>query len=186
LLIATGRRPRVHGIGLETIGIEPDERGIAIDERCRVVDGVWAIGDVTGVMPFTHVGKYQACIAAADIAGKPVPADYRAIPRVVFKSDWGAAGARAGARRRDLAGRSPQDDRSPIHLRAGSARRARPRRRERGVLVGAWAWAPMAGEWIHYAALAIKARVSLDVLSDTVAQFPTYTEAFLEAVETLG
>ncbi len=84
LLVATGRRPRVDGIGLESVGIEVDSAGIAVDGRCRAADGVWAIGDVTGVMPFTHVGMYEGRIAAADIAGRPVSADYSAIPRVVF------------------------------------------------------------------------------------------------------
>src|SRR5579875_977275 len=84
LLIATGRRPRVAELGLETVGIEPEAGGIKVDERCRAAEGVWAIGDVTGVMPFTHVGMYQGRVASADIAGQPARADYRAIPRVVF------------------------------------------------------------------------------------------------------
>ena len=58
--------------------------------------------------------------------------------------------------------------------------------RNRRVLVGAWAVAPLAGEWIHQAALAIKARVPISVLRDTVAQFPTFSEAYLAAVEALG
>jgi len=84
LLIATGRSPRVENIGLEHVGIEADPKGIQIDERCRAGEGVWAVGDVTGVMPFTHVGMYQARIVCADIAGNPARADYSAIPRVVF------------------------------------------------------------------------------------------------------
>ncbi len=84
LLIATGRAPRVADLGLETLGVEVDAAGLAVDERCRVTDGVWAVGDVTGVLAFTHVGMYQARIAAQDIAGKPARADYRAIPRVAF------------------------------------------------------------------------------------------------------
>jgi pyruvate/2-oxoglutarate dehydrogenase complex dihydrolipoamide dehydrogenase (E3) component len=58
--------------------------------------------------------------------------------------------------------------------------------RSRGVLIGAWAVAPLAGEWIHYAALAIKTETPLDTLRDTVAQFPTYTEGYLNALEQLG
>ncbi|MDQ3721736.1 MAG: NAD(P)/FAD-dependent oxidoreductase, partial [Actinomycetota bacterium] len=84
LLVATGRAPRVHDIGLESIAITPDPAGLKIDERCRAGEGVWAIGDVTGVLAFTHVGMYQGRIAAADIAGETVRADYSAIPRVVF------------------------------------------------------------------------------------------------------
>jgi pyruvate/2-oxoglutarate dehydrogenase complex dihydrolipoamide dehydrogenase (E3) component len=57
--------------------------------------------------------------------------------------------------------------------------------REQGVLIDAWAVAPLASEWIHYAALAIKAQLPISLLSDTVAQFPTYTEAFLKAIEQL-
>src|SRR4051795_2428952 len=51
LLVATGRRPRVNGIGLESVGIEPDRRGIPVDSRLRVADGLWALGDVTGIWP---------------------------------------------------------------------------------------------------------------------------------------
>lgn len=58
--------------------------------------------------------------------------------------------------------------------------------RERQVLVGVWAVAPLAGEWIHLAALAIRARIPLDVLSDQVAQFPTYSESCLQAFDALG
>jgi dihydrolipoamide dehydrogenase len=57
--------------------------------------------------------------------------------------------------------------------------------RERGVLIGAWAVGPLAGEWIHYAALAIKTATPVAVLNDTVAQFPTYTEGYLKAIEQL-
>jgi pyruvate/2-oxoglutarate dehydrogenase complex dihydrolipoamide dehydrogenase (E3) component len=70
--------------GLDALGVQLGARGVAIDERCRAADGIWAIGDVTGVMPFTHVGMYQARVVVDDIAGRPRAADYRAIPRVVF------------------------------------------------------------------------------------------------------
>ena len=59
LLVATGRRPRVEGIGLETVGIEADPRGIPVDAQMRAGERLWAIGDVTGIWPLTHVGKYQ-------------------------------------------------------------------------------------------------------------------------------
>jgi pyruvate/2-oxoglutarate dehydrogenase complex dihydrolipoamide dehydrogenase (E3) component len=57
--------------------------------------------------------------------------------------------------------------------------------RERRVLIGAWAVAPMAGEWIHQAALAIRAAIPVDTLLDGIAQFPTYSEAYIKAVEQL-
>src|SRR5918992_3533835 len=69
LLVATGRRPRVEGLGLETVGVEPGRRGIEVDARMRAGDGLWAIGDVTGIWPLTYVGKYQGRVAAANILG---------------------------------------------------------------------------------------------------------------------
>jgi dihydrolipoamide dehydrogenase len=190
LILAAGRSPRVADLGLETVGIHPYGDGIKIDERCRAGDQVWAIGDVTGVMPFTHVAKYQARIACADIAGESVAADYSAIPRVVFSDPEiaavGLTEAQAAARELDVA-------LARVELPEVIARpwtyESDPRGelavmvdRERRVVVGAWAVAPLASEWIHYAALAVKAGVTLDVLRDTVAQFPTYTEGFLEAL----
>src|SRR4051794_38734602 len=91
LLVATGRRPRVEGLGLEAAGGHTDHGAIAVDDHLRAADGVWAVGDVTGVAPFTHVASYQARIAAADILGRTVPADYRGIPRVVFSDPEVAA-----------------------------------------------------------------------------------------------
>lgn len=194
LLVAIGRAPRVQEIGLENVGIEPRPQGIEIDERCRAAEGIWAIGDVTGIMPFTHVGMYQGRIACADIAGRPARADYGAIPRVVFSDpEVAAVGLTvAQARERGLEVASARvklpeviarpwtyetDPRGEIGILADRAR---------DVLVGAWAVGPLAGEWIHYATLAIKTQTSLEVLRDTVAQFPTYTEAYLKAIEALG
>ncbi len=194
LLIATGRAPRVHGIGLESLGISPDPAGLEVDERCRAARGVWAIGDVTGGPAFTHVGMYQGRIVAADIAGEQPRADYRAIPRVVFTDpevaavglterqarEQGLAVATAHVALADSIARPwtyELDPRGEIGLVAD---------REREILVGAWAVAPMAGEWIHYAALAIKTRTPLAVLRDSVAQFPTFTEAWLKGVERLA
>lgn len=193
LLIATGRRARVEGIGLETVGIEPGKRGIEIDERCRAGEGVWAVGDVTGVMPFTHVGMYQGRIVAEDIAGRHARASYGAIPRVVFCDPEVAAVGLTLAQARD---RGIELARSRVELREVISRpwtyEQNPRGelglladRRREVLVGVWAVAPLAGEWIHQAALAIKTEVPLAVLRDTVAQFPTFSEAYLKALEAL-
>ncbi|HWF49731.1 MAG TPA: NAD(P)/FAD-dependent oxidoreductase [Solirubrobacteraceae bacterium] len=190
LIVASGRHPRVADLGLETVGIHPYGDGIKIDERCRAGDQVWAIGDVTGVMPFTHVAKYQARIACADIAGEPVAADYSAVPRVVFSDPEVAAVGiteeQARAAELDVAIARVE---LPEVIARPWTYESDPRGelsvmvdRERRILVGAWAVAPLAGEWIHYAALALKAEISIDILRDTVAQFPTYTEGFLEAL----
>lgn len=72
------RSPRVHDLGLETIGITPDKtgsppykKGVPVDEDCRVADGVWAVGDVTGVALFPHVAEYQARVVADNILDPP-------------------------------------------------------------------------------------------------------------------
>jgi pyruvate/2-oxoglutarate dehydrogenase complex dihydrolipoamide dehydrogenase (E3) component len=148
---------------------------------------------VKGMTPVTHVGMYQARIACADIAGETPSADYTAIPRVVFSDPEVAAVGLTETQARD-------QDLDIATARLGLADSiARPwtyekdPRGELGLiadrtdqrLVGAWAVAPLAGEWIHYAALAIKTRTPLHVLRDTVAQFPTFTEAYLKGIEEL-
>jgi pyruvate/2-oxoglutarate dehydrogenase complex dihydrolipoamide dehydrogenase (E3) component len=193
LIVAIGRTPRTHELALESVGIEPGPGGIAVDDRCRAAEGIWAIGDVTGEMPFTHVAKYQARIACGDIAGEPVRADYAAVPRVVFSDPQVAAVGMSEALARD-AGLDTAT--AQVVLPDAIARpwtyETEPRGelavvvdRDQRILVGAWAVGPLASEWIHYAALAIKAQVPLAVLQDAVPQFPSYTEAYLKVIEKL-
>ena len=194
VIVATGRAPRTGGLGLETAGVRLGERGeVLVDEQCRAADGVWAIGDVTGVMPFTHVAKYQARVVTAAILGRPASADYNGIPRVVFADPEIAA---AGLTQAQADARGLRTASAEIDLPASTARPWTYERDPRGhlglladteqrVLVGAWAVAPTAGEWIHHASLAIRARISLDTLRDQVAQFPTYSESYLTALEAL-
>jgi pyruvate/2-oxoglutarate dehydrogenase complex dihydrolipoamide dehydrogenase (E3) component len=193
LIVTVGRRPRSQGLNLESAGIEPGPRGIQVDDRLRAGDGVWAIGDCTGGLMFTHNGKYQGRVAVSNILGRERTADYRAIPRVVFTSpEIAAVGLTEDAAREqglDVAS-------SVIDLPTTIARpytyEQDPRGtlgvvvdRGRNVLVGAWALAPLANEWIHQAALAIRAEVPLEVLQDTVAQFPSYSEGYLAALRAL-
>ena len=194
VLLASGRRPRTAGLGLETAGVEVDERGaIPVDEHCRAAEGLWALGDVTGVALFTHIATYQGRVVADNILGHERPARYEGIPRVVFADpEVAAVGLSADAARQagieaaeaevDLAeaiARPWTYEKDPTGTLGVVADR------KRQVLVGAWAVAPLAGEWIHFAALAIRAAIPLDVLADQVAQFPTYTEAFRAAIESL-
>jgi dihydrolipoamide dehydrogenase len=193
LVVATGRRPRTQGFGLENVGIEPGPRGIAIDERCRAGDGVWAIGDCTGTAQFTHVAKYQARVASADILGRPARADYRAVPRVIFTDPEVAAVGltEAAAREQGIDAVSAVID-LPTTIARPYTYQENPKGtfgvvadRERSIVVGAWAVAPLAGEWIHQAVLAIRAEIPIAVLTDTIAQFPTFSEAFGLALRAL-
>lgn len=189
LIVATGRRPRVPD-GLENLGIRLGDRGeLLVDERCRAADGIWAVGDVTGVSLFTHVGKYQARIACADIAGENVRADYSAIPRVVF-SDPEIAAVGLTSERATANGIDVSEGRADLMKVARTETFGQGiggqlgvlADRERRVLVGAWAVGPLASEWIHQAVLAVKTATPIEVLRDTVAQFPTFSEAYLNAV----
>jgi len=194
VIFGTGRKPRTKGLGFGDAGARLGEHGeVLIDEHAQAGQNLWAIGDVTGVMPFTHVAKYQGRIAADAILGRAHAATYEGIPRVVFADPEIAAagltqqqaeqrGIRTTATELDLSNAIArpwtyeQDPRGHLGLLADT---------ERKVLIGAWAIGPQAGEWIHQASLAIRAQLPLETLLDQVAQFPTYHEAYQAALEQL-
>ncbi|GID32544.1 dihydrolipoyl dehydrogenase family protein [Paractinoplanes brasiliensis] len=185
ILVATGRRPRVARIGLETVGIQARPRGIPVDERMSCGDGLWAIGDVTGLWPFTHAGQYQARVAAANILGRHRTADYAAMPRVVFSDPQAAA---VGETTGEFTATVPLSGvaRTATYTRAyeahpGFVTLVSDGRR----LIGAYAVGPDAVEWLQQATLAIRARVPLPVLLDVVQPFPTFSEALFQALRDL-
>jgi pyruvate/2-oxoglutarate dehydrogenase complex dihydrolipoamide dehydrogenase (E3) component len=188
LLVATGRRPNVEDLGLDQLGIEPTRRGIEVDEHLRAGENVWAIGDCTGVALFTHVGKYQARVAADNVAGRERKADYRAIPAVAFTDPQIAS---VGATEGDglVAARWNVEDTPRASTYERPARHgflkvvADPERR---VLVGAVAVGPEAGEWCQQLTLAIRAEVPVDVLLDVIQPFPTFSEAVFFALQELA
>ncbi len=183
LLVATGRRPSVQGLGLEQLGAEVTERGVTVDDRLNAAEGVWAIGDAAGVGLLTHLGKYQARIAAGNIAGDDVRADYRAIPAAVFTDPQVASvgvsdGDGVVTARFDIeSGRLSTYERPK---RAGFVKLAADRARR--VLVGAVAVGPEAGEWLGQLTLAVRAEVPLDVLLDTIQPYPTFSEAIFSTL----
>ena len=183
LLVATGRQPNVAGIGLEEIGVEITRGGVKVDDRLRATDGVWAIGDAAGVGLLTHLGKYQARVAAANIAGRDVRADYRAIPAAVFTDPQVASVGRMEGDgvvtgRYEIAGGRLSTYERP--KRPGLVKVAADR--DERVLVGAVAVGPEAGEWLGQLTLAVRARVPIDVLLDTIQPYPTFSEAIFGAL----
>ena len=185
LLVATGRRPRVADLGLDSVGIEPSRRGIEVDARMSAGHGVWAIGDATGVWPLTYVGKYQGRIAAANILGEPREADYSAVPRVVFTDPQAAA---VGETEGPLTATVPLAvvPRTATYTRAYDSKPGFMTLISDGErLTGAYAVGPEAGEWLQQATLAIRARVPLDVFDDVIQPFPTFSEVFLHALQQL-
>jgi dihydrolipoamide dehydrogenase len=178
LLVATGRRPRMAGIGLENVGIEPGPHGIPVDGRMSAGDGMWAIGDVTGIWPLTYVGKYHGRIAAANILGEHREADYTAVPRVVFTHPQAAAvGEPDGPVTATISLSSVP--KTATYLRAWDEHPGFLTLTSDGqALTGAYGLGPEAGEWMQQATVAIRARVPLSILSDTIQPFPTFSEAF--------
>jgi dihydrolipoamide dehydrogenase len=185
LLVATGRRPRVSGIGLETVGVEPDGHGVPVDMHLRAAEKVWAIGDVVGIWPLTHVGKYQGEVVAANILGESRRADYEAVPRVTYTDPQAAA---VGADAARFSGMAPLTEvpKTATYTRAYADSNGFLTLLSDGErLTGAYALGPEAGEWLQQATLAIRAHVPLDVLSDTIQPFPTFSEIFVAALKDL-
>ncbi len=194
LLVATGRRVDLAAIGADSIGVDPTARSLPVDERLRVTDGVWAVGDVTGKGAFTHTAMYQARIAVADILGEPhSPADYTALPRVTFTDpEVGSVGLSEEAARE--AGIDvgtgftavPSTARGWLHATGNAGVIKLVTDRDRGVLVGATAMGPSGGEVLGLLALAVHARVPIEELRSMIYAYPTFHRGIEDALRELG
>ena len=185
LLVATGRRPRVTGIGLETVGIEENPRGIPVDGRLCAGERLWAVGDITGIWQLTHVGEYQGEVVASNILGESREAHYEAVPRVTYTNPQaGSVGDTEGrfsgtAKLNEVAKTATYthayaDSRGFLTLLSDGE-----------VITGAYGLGPEAGEWLQQVTLAVRARVSVDVLRDTIQPFPSFSEIVGAAVKAL-
>lgn len=198
LLVATGRRPRIAGLGLDTLGVDVDADRLETDEHGRVQGGLWAAGDLTGTAPYTHTATYQARVIVANLAGTPRRLSPAAIPRAVYTDPSVLS-----------VGRVPQDadgDDGPADadLVTGSADLAETARgflaeaflgegplgrvevyadRNTGVVLGATAVAPNAEDLMGQAILAVRAGIPLELWQDTVQPFPAFSEVLLPALE---
>jgi dihydrolipoamide dehydrogenase len=185
LLIATGRRPRVEGIGLETVGVAAEPHGIQVDKYLRAGERLWAIGDVNGIWPLTHVGEYEGDVVAANIAGDQRPANYEAVPRVTYTDPQAAA---VGAVEAQYAATAPLSDepKTATYTHAYAQSNGFLTLLSDGErLTGAYALGPEAGEWLQQATLAIRAHVPIEVLSDTIQPFPSFSGVYGAALEAL-
>jgi dihydrolipoamide dehydrogenase len=181
------------------------DRHIAIDRRCRVlstagsvIDGLYAVGDVTAESAYTHSANYQARIVADDLVGRGHDANYRAVPRVVFTqpSVFCVGDPPDRARERGLEVRTPFFDVSEVEraqLQALSTSHTEKRRvraklelvvdTNAGTLVGASCVGPEADSWAAELALAIRAEIPLELLAEHIRAFPTWSEAISVALE---
>jgi len=185
LLVSTGRRPRVEGIGLESVGVKPDPHGIPVDEYLRAGDRLWAIGDVNGIWPLTHVGEYEGDIVAANIAGDQRPANYEAVPRVTYTDPQAAAVGVTEAQYSATAKLSDIPKMATYTHAYAESNGFLTLLSDGARLTGAYALGPEAGEWLQQATLAIRARVLLEVLSDTIQPFPSFSGIFDSAIKAL-
>jgi pyruvate/2-oxoglutarate dehydrogenase complex dihydrolipoamide dehydrogenase (E3) component len=190
LLVAAGRRNNLQGLGLENVGLDPDARVLEPDERMRVADGVWAIGDIVGKGAFTHVSMYQGAVVLNDLLGRDGPwADYRAVSRVTYTApEVASVGLTEKAARDsgvdvvtavgDLGGRGwmTQED--------GLIKLVADRRRE--VLVGGVVVGPAGGEIMSMLELAVHAEVPIATLLHQHFAYPTYHRAYETVLKDLG
>jgi pyruvate/2-oxoglutarate dehydrogenase complex dihydrolipoamide dehydrogenase (E3) component len=184
LLVATGREPNTGG--LDALGLTIGSSGIKVDERMRAAENVWAIGDVTGIALFTHVGKYHARIAAYDIAGRDARADHRAIPATIFTDPQVATvGTLDGGKVSTWSLKAtPRLSTYERPKRPGFVKVAADP--ERRVLTGAVAVGPDAGEWLQQLTLAIRSETPIEVLLDVIQPYPTFSEAVFLALRELN
>ena len=193
LLVATGRKANLDGLGIDTVGLDSTARWIRADAHMRVTDGVWAVGDVTGEGVFTHVAMYQSAIATADILGREAaPADYRALPRVTFTDpEVGSVGlTEAEARRRGFTVRTgvalvAHSARGWIHGPGNEGFIKLIEDSDRGVLVGATSVGPRGGEVLSMLGLAIKAEVPVSTLRGMIYAYPTFYRGVEDALRDL-
>jgi pyruvate/2-oxoglutarate dehydrogenase complex dihydrolipoamide dehydrogenase (E3) component len=195
LLVATGRRPDLRGLNAASIGIDEDARALPVDDRLRVIgtERTWAVGDVTGNGPFTHVSVYQADIVVDDVLGRDVvPADYRALPRVTFTDpEIGSVGlTERDAREQGVHVRIgttevPTSARGWIHKAGNRGFIKLVEDADRGVLVGATSAGPWGGEVLGLLALAVHAEVPTARLRRMIYAYPTFHRAVEDAVRDL-
>jgi dihydrolipoamide dehydrogenase len=195
LLAAVGRHPRTDDLGVETVGLEPG-RPIAVDERLRVAGSDWlyAIGDVNGRVLLTHMGKYQAFVAADAILGRDtvLRTDGALSPRVIFTEPQVAAVGHtlASALEAGVAARAVDvatDGTAGASFRGrgagGTCRLVVDTARD--VVVGATFTGPEVDELLQSATIAVTAEVPVATLRHAVAPFPTRSEIWLKLLEEL-
>ncbi|MFD0384860.1 dihydrolipoyl dehydrogenase family protein [Streptomyces stramineus] len=193
LLVATGRRADLSGLGLETVGLDPGAKALKVDARLLAAPALWGVGDVTGHGAFTHVAMYEAQIVVRAVLGRPGPdADYRALPRVTFTDpEVGAVGLterqarERGLRVRTGLARLPSTARGWIHKAGNEGLVKLVEDLDRGVLVGATTVGPAGGEVMYGPAVAIQAEVPVEALRHMIYAYPTFHRGVEDALADL-
>ncbi len=196
LLVAVGRTARVEGIGLESVGIEPDGY-LDTNDQLQVAGHEWlyAVGDVNGRALLTHMGKYQARIAGDHILGKDAAAVAEAAgaPRVVFTTPSVAAVGHtlsaaqdSGINARGVDVETSATAGASFHGRGEPGTTRLVIDEDQRVVVGATFVGPETADFLHAATIAVAGRVPLDRLWHAVPTFPTRSEVWLKLMEEYG
>ncbi len=194
VLVATGRRTDLAGLGVGVLGVAESGRTIPVDDHLRAAPGVWAIGDVTGHGAFTHMSMYQANIVVNDILGRPVwPAEYHAVPRVTFTDpEIGSVGLtevqarEQGINVRTSFSKLSESARGWIHQPGNDGFIKLVADADRGILVGATSVGPVGGEVLSMLTLAVHTRIPVPRLGQMIYAYPTFHRAIEPAVQALG
>jgi pyruvate/2-oxoglutarate dehydrogenase complex dihydrolipoamide dehydrogenase (E3) component len=205
LVVAVGRAPiGLADLGIEEAGVELNERGLpSPDDRLRAAEGLFVAGDAAGGLQFTHVADYEGRVAIRNALGGDARADLASVPKCTYtEPETGAVGLTEDeAKERGIDAFEVTADFATsargftIEVPGRDLREGAPGHvtlvadRDRRVLVGAFAAAPGAAEFIHQCVVAIKAAVPLEVLADTITSFPTGARVvgnlYAEALKTI-
>jgi len=196
LLVAVGRKPRLDGLGLQSVGVETDGY-LEVDDQMRVPGSDWlyAIGDVNGRALLTHMGKYQGRICADHLIGRDVEAiaDRYGVPQVVFTDPQVAAVGKTleEAREAGIDARAVDVDSTKTAGASFVGRNMPGTSRivvdeKRRVVVGATFVGPETSDWLHAATVAVLGEVPLERLWHAVPAFPTRNEVWLKLLEEYG
>jgi pyruvate/2-oxoglutarate dehydrogenase complex dihydrolipoamide dehydrogenase (E3) component len=193
LLVATGRRPVLDEHDLVAAGIEltNDDKPVLDDVLRTTARSVWAVGDATGDLLFTHVATYEAGVVVAAIRGRARPKDYRVVPRVTFTSP---AVASVGLTEHEAARSRPtvrvgrldltDNERASIDGRpAGSVKIVTD---GEGQILGGHIVAEQAGTMIHEVVALMAGHVPADVAADAIHAYPTLSEAVKGALDAVA
>ncbi|HWT90104.1 MAG TPA: NAD(P)/FAD-dependent oxidoreductase [Solirubrobacterales bacterium] len=195
ILIAVGRVPHTADLALESTGVEPDDRGyLETDDRLRVAgrDWLYALGDVNGRALFTHMGKYQAWVAAENLLGRETAASAEGIgsPRVTFTDPQVAAAGKTldQAREAGIDARAVDvpTDGTPGASFQGKGTGGTSRivvDQEKETIVGATFTGFETADFLQAATVAIVAEVPLPKLRHAIAPYPTRSEVWLKLFE---
>ncbi len=194
LLVATGRQTFLAELGVASLGIDAGAPFLEVDEHQRVIDGVWAVGDIAGAGMFTHLATRQAAVAAADILGKPhTPLNLAALSAVTFTDpEVGTVGlteAEAIANGLDIATVTKQvahTARGWLHAIGNEGFIKLIIDRESDIVVGATSMGPTGGEVLGLLALAVHAHIPVATLRSMIYAYPTFHKGIEDALNELA